>query len=167
MKNFFYVVLSSMIFISCVNNTKTTDNGYCKKFDTIYKDNSTNIESVTRTFYFIGDEANDFLKVSKEIGKNDYSLTIHDDKNFGTIILNSKGFNSFIANSKTIVDNKGKDLKYDIGDLKNSSMTASVMVKNGINIYTENVLGESVSYELSNEDITNLEKAFNKFNSEK
>lgn len=167
MKNFFCVVILSMIFISCINNTKATDNGFCKKFDTIYKDNSTDVESITRTFYFIGDEINDFLKVSQEIGKNDYSLTIHDDKNFGTIILNKKGFNSFIENSKLIISNKEKNLKYDIGDLKNSTMTASVMVKNGINIYTENVLGESASYELSNVDIANLEKAFNKFNSEK
>jgi hypothetical protein len=167
MKKIVLGLLMSILIISCVSNTKKTDNGYCKELDTIYKDNSTDIESITRTFYFLGDKVNDFFKVSQEIGKNDYAITIHRGKDFGTIILNKKAFELFIENSKTIIKNKGKDLKYDIGNLKNSSMSASVMVDNGINIYCDNLYGEPVSYELSIDDINNLEKAFNKFNLEK
>lgn len=165
MKKIVLGLLMSVLIIGCVSNTKKADDGYSKKLDTIYKDNSTDIESITRTFYFVGDEVDDFLQVTQEIGKNDYAITIHKDKDFGTIILNEKDFNSFIENAKIIIKNKGKDLNYDIGSY--SSMSASVMIDNGINIYSENLLGKSVSYELSIDDINNLEKALKKFNSEK
>lgn len=165
MKKILLGLLMSVLIIGCVSNTKKADDGYSKKLDTIYKDNSTDIESITRTFYFVGDEVDDFLQVTQEIGKNDYAITIHKDKDFGTIILNEKDFNSFFENAKIIIKNKGKDLNYDIGSY--SSMSASVMLDNGINIYSENLLGKSVSYELSIDDINNLEKALKKFNSEK
>jgi len=165
MKKILLGLLMLVLFISCVSNTKKTDNGYIKKLDTIYKDNSTDIESIRRTFYFVGDEVDDFLEVTQEIGKNDYAISIHDGEDFGTIILNNKEFNTFIENAKIIIKNKGKNLNYDIGSY--SSMSTSVMLENGINIYSENLLGKSVSYELSIDDINNLEKALKKFNSEK
>ena len=166
MKKIVLGLLMSVLIIGCVSNTKKeADDGYSKELDTIYKDNSTDIESVTRTFYFVGEEIKDFLKVSQEIGKNDYSIAIHDGEDFGAIILNKKEFNSFIENAKIIIKNKGKNLNYDIGSY--SSMSPSVMLDNGINIYSENLLGKSVSYELSIDDINNLEKALKKFNSEK
>jgi hypothetical protein len=167
MKKILLGLLMSVLIIGCVSNTKKADDGYSKKLDTIYKDNSTDIESITRTFYFVGDEVDDFLQVTQEIGKNDYAITIHKDKDFGTIILNEKAFKSFIENSKTIIKNKGKDLRYELGNLKNSTMSNSVMIENGIYIYSENLLGQSVSYELSIDDINNLEKALKKYNSEK
>jgi hypothetical protein len=167
MKKILLGLLLAALIISCVSNTKKADDGYSKKLDTIYKDNSTIIESVTRTFYFVGDEVSDFLKVSQKIGTNEYAITIHKDNDFGTIILNKKAIKSFIENSKIIIKNKGKDLRYDLGNLKNSTLSHSVMVDNGINIYSENLQGQSVSYELSNDDINNLEKALDKFNSEK
>lgn len=155
----------SVLIIGCVSNTKKADDGYSKKLDTIYKYNSTDIESITRTFYFVGDEVGDYLKVSQKIGENDYSIAIHKGEDFGAIILNKKDFNSFIENAKIIIKNKGKDLNYDIGSY--SSMSASVMLDNGIDIYSVNLLGKSVSYELSIDDINNLEKALKKFISEK
>ena len=68
MKKILLGLLLAALIISCVSNTKKADDGYSKKLDTIYKDNSTIIESVTRTFYFVGDEVSDFLKVSQKIG---------------------------------------------------------------------------------------------------
>jgi hypothetical protein len=58
-------------------------------------------------------------------------------------------------------------LRFDLGNLKNSNMTHSVGLEDGINIYSENLLGKSVSFELSNEDLINLEKAFEKYKNEK
>ena len=165
MKKILLGLLMSVLIIGCVSNTKKADDGYSKKLDTIYKYNSTDIESITRTFYFVGDEVGDYLKVSQKIGENDYSIAIHKGEDFGAIILNKKDFNSFIENAKIIIKNKGKDLNYDIGSY--SSMSASVMLDNGIDIYSVNLLGKSVSYELSIDDINNLEKALKKFISEK
>lgn len=162
MKKLLFGLLMSVLIIGCVNNTKKADDGYSKKLDTIYKDNSTDIESVTRTFYSVENLSNNYFKVCQEIGKNDYSIIIYDDKEIGVITLNKKDFESFFENSKTIINNKGKNLNYDIDTF--SSMSSSV---NGIYIFSNNILGGSVSYDLSKDDINNLERALKKYNSEK
>jgi hypothetical protein len=155
------------LITNCVTNTKKDDDGYCKKLDTIYKDNSTDIQSVTRTFYKKGDMPKNYFGLIQEIGKKDFAITLIEDNNVSCIILDSKSLKSFIDNAKTIIKNKGKDLRYDLGNLKNSFMSHSISVENGINIYSEDFQGKSVSYELSIDDINNLEIALEKFNSEK
>jgi len=168
MKKILLGLLMSVLIIGCVSNTKKADDGYCKQFDTIYKDNSTDIESVTRTFYKKGELIDkDYFGLSQEIGKEDFVIGLKNDNDLSSIIFDSKSLKSFIDNAKTIIKNKGKHLNFDLGNLQNSSMSHSIMIDDGINIYSENILGKSVSYELSNEDISNLEKALKKFNSEK
>lgn len=167
MKKITLGLLISVLTISCVNIEKKSEDGYCKKFDTIYKDNSTDIESVTRTFYKKGDMGKDYFGLSQEIGKEDFSISLIKDNDISSIIFDSKSLKSFIDNAKTIIKNKGKDLNFDLGNLHNSSMSHSIMIDDGINIYSENLLGKSVSFELSNEDISNLEKAFYKYKKEK
>jgi hypothetical protein len=167
MKNIMFGLLISLLTISCVKNEKNIQDGYCKKFDTIYKDNSTDIKSVTRTFYKKGEMIEDYFGLSQEIGKEDYAITLIDDNNISSILLDTESLKLFIDNAKTIIKNKGKDLRFDLGNLKNSNMTHSVGLEDGINIYSENLLGKSVSFELSNEDLINLEKAFEKYKNEK
>ena len=167
MKKIVLVLLMSILTISCVNKEKITEDGYCKKLDTIYKDNSTDIESVRRTFYKKGEFGEDFFGLSQEIGKEDFVISLIKDNDVSSIIFDNKSLKSFIDNAKTIIKNKGKNLEFDLGNIKNSSMSHSIMLDDGINIYSENLLGKSVSFELSNEDINNLEKAFDKYKKEK
>lgn len=160
-------LLISILTISCVKNEKNIEDGYCKKFDTIYKDNSTDIKSITRTFYKKGEMIEDYFAVSQEIGNEDFTISLIDDNNVSSILLDKESLKLFIDNAKTIIKNKGKDLRFDLGNFKNSSMTHSVGLEDGINIYSENLLGKSVSFELSSEDLSNLEKAFEKYKNEK
>jgi hypothetical protein len=167
MKKITLGVLFSIIFISCANNENKLQDGYSKKFDTIYKDNSTDIDKIIRTFYENGDILDDYFRITQNIGDKDFAISITQEKKSSSIILDSESLKLFIDNAKTIIDNKGKDLRFDLGPLKNSNMTHSVGVDSGINIYSENILGQSVSYELSKEDIINIEKAFDKYKNEK
>ena len=169
MKKLAIGLLLPVMLSSCVNNTNTSDNGYCTKTDTTYKDNSTEIDKVMRTFYINGDEINDFLKVAQYIGENDYIISIHKDDAFASKVLSSELFKSFIVNSKTIMKNKEKNLHYDLGDsiFKNSTLSHSNIAENGINIQIENIHNKSVYYELSKNDFENLENALNMFNSGK
>ena len=79
MKKIVLVLLMSILTISCVNKEKITEDGYCKKLDTIYKDNSTDIESVRRTFYKKGEFGEDFFGLSQEIGKEDFVISLIKD----------------------------------------------------------------------------------------
>ncbi len=160
-------LLISVLTISCVNVEKKSEVGYCDKLDTIYKNNSTDIESVTRTFYKNGEIGKNYFSLSQEIGKEDFAISIIKDNNVSSIVIDSTSLKSFINNARIIIKNKGKDLKFDIGNLQNSKMSHSNMLDDGIYIYSENIQGESVSYELSNEDITILEKAIDKHKKEK
>ena len=160
-------LLISVIATSCVDIEKKMEDGYCNKLDTVYKDNSTDIESVTRTFYKNGEMGKNYFGLSQEIGKEDFGISIIKDKYVSSIVFDSTSLKSFITNAKTIIKNKGKDLKFDLDNLKNSSMSHSIMLDDGINIYSENIQGESVSYELSNEDINSLENAYDKYKKEK
>ena len=167
MKKITFALIISILTISCVDNKNKSDDGYCKKFDTIYKDNSTEVEIITRTFYSKGEMGKDYFGLSQEIGKDNFSITLIKDHEISTIILDTKSLKSFIDNAKTIIKNKGKSLRYDLGNLHNSSMSHSIMMEEGINIFSENILGKSVSFELSNEDINNLDKAYEKYKNEK
>lgn len=159
-----------MSLLVCCNskNQINQDAGYCKILDTIYKNNSTDIESITRTFYIKGDTSrlSDFFAIQQQKGGKDFVIIIHDDENLNAIVLNEEKLKDFISNSRIIIKNKGKDLKYDINNLKTASMSHSVSVENGINVFSS-FNEKSVSFELSNDDIDNIEKAYSKFIQEK
>ncbi len=169
MKKSIYILLTSITIFSCNENKISTENGYSNKLDTTYKDNSTDIESITRTFYFKGDDGllSDYFSLSQKVGEKDYIIAIREGEEFGGIVLNDKGFKSLIENARIIMKNKNKDLTFDISEFKTSSMSHAAGMDSGITINSQNLSGKSVSYQLSNTDIDNLEKAYQKYITEK
>jgi hypothetical protein len=167
MKKILFGLFMVALIISCVNNTKKADNGYRKKIETIRKHNNFGYQfSKTRVFYVVGNEDGDTLKASKEIGENEYTISLNKS---GKIILYKEDFDSFIENYRISIENKDENKPYYISGNYRSPLSFFVTVDNGIKLYFEGVFTPTdfSSYELSNDDVINLKKAFDKFNSEK
>ena len=77
MKKISHLAIFATIFmISCQNTNKTSSQRFSTKLDTIYKDNSTDIGSITRTIYQYGSyETGKMIALqSNNFNKNDLSI---------------------------------------------------------------------------------------------
>jgi hypothetical protein len=168
MKKLFLGALLSLSILSCNNVTTTEKDGFSTKLDTTYKDNSTDIENISRTIYQKGDRTDSYFVLYQNLGEKDYIINYSDGKSIGNsivVILNEKEYNFFIESCKTILKNKGKSLMYDIGDLKDVMISPS---GDGISFFGQTMLDKtSISYSLTETDFNNLTNAVKKYKAEK
>jgi hypothetical protein len=168
MKKLFLGALLSLSILSCNNVATTETDGFSTKLDTIYKDNSTEVESITRTIYQKGERTGSYFGLSQTLGEKDYVISYSDGESIGNsiiILLNEKEYDFFIESCKTLFKNKGKSLRYDIGDLKNVNISLS---GDEINFFGQTMSDQtSVSYSITETDFNNLINAVEKYKAEK
>jgi hypothetical protein len=160
------IILCSILIVSfltsCSKLQKSDSNGYITKLDTVYKDNSTNIDYITSTFYTIDDESRN-LSVRRDLSdkSGSISLIIIDGNE---IVVDRSTIKYLVETSNTILSHKNKNLTYSLSPLdKKLGLTLSnIRYDNGNIIITIYYSDNLKSITLSKSDIKNLENAYKK-----
>jgi hypothetical protein len=167
------ILISTFSLCSCGNDSTndTEEGGFSKEVDTTYKDNSTEIESITRTFYKKGDLENS-VKFYQDLGDSDIVVSVSNDSyDIGIALLSPSDFNLFLNNIDTVIKHYDKDLTYDFG----SSILKYGEIVRGIEdntanfyIYKTQGLEEMVSsYDVTKEDVENMRNSYKSYIAEK
>jgi hypothetical protein len=161
--NIVLFTMASLIIVNCNSNKKAYNNsGYVKEIDTLFEANTNKILSIDRTFFrknptvhnnlieFKQREGETYVVVViKKINSNDFSIFVIED------------FNEFIKNAIYIMDNKKSDIIVDVDDSKSTSMMKSLSFKKGVFIRKEADKTPSVIFDLSEENLKEIEEAYN------
>lgn len=162
-----------MFAITNCNNPKTESEdysitkGYVTKYDTVYKDNSTEIESITRTFFYKKTEefSDDYIKLQQEKGASDFAMVMYNTSKgkslIGVTIFDEKTIKKLFEDLDTITKNADKSLNYDYDNLNVSTIGGSVFFS------ITDLNGEVTSNEVNKNDIENMKEAYNKYIQEK
>ena len=160
-KKIILILLASVIIVSCVNNKKTTEDDYFVEIDTTYEDNSsTKIEWITKKFYNDG-----VVSVSNSTDEpNKYGIGYLTEYDNGYFFIDKEEFYSFIKNARALVKNQKNSMRFDIGNNNQSTMLTSSQADCVLIYFPESSIG---FYEFTSEQINNIEKAFNRYVTEK
>ncbi len=153
---------------SCVNKggTEGTSQRFSKDLDTSYKENSTEIESITRTFYNYEDGSNS-AKLTHVIGDTSYAYVIQNDSEFSLVTFsNENELKKFFSDMRTVANNPKKPLKYNFGALQNGNISSS---GDDIHLFIHSSIsaGKAVSLDIKKSEIDSLESCYNRYLKEK
>lgn len=175
LNNFLKFILFSSIFgvfliaiSSCISNGGTDSNSqrFSKDLDTSYKDNSTEIQSITRTFYKYED-GNNSATLTQVIGDSSYAFIIKNDKEISLVTFsNQLELKKFFTDMRTVVNNSKKPLNFKFGALQNGSISAS---GDDVHLFILPSFSskESVSIDIKKSEIDSLESCFKRYSKEK
>jgi hypothetical protein len=165
MKKLLLGALLSLSILSCNNVSTTETDGFSTELDTFYRNNSTDIESITRTIYQKGEITGKYFRLSQTLGENDYCISFSDgDYNSVIVGLSKKEYQFFIESCRTLLKNKGKSLRYDIGALQDVQIS---LFGDEISFFGQTIDDQTaVSYHITETDLNNIEKAVNKYKAE-
>ena len=148
-------------------------NNFSNTLDTTYQFNSTQIESINRTFFMAGDTftiatdpyqitENEYIELSKELGKNEYTMIINMDKKIGIEHFSEKGLIKFFADADTVFQNPTKRLQYSLGKDERGAISL-VAGKLYLNIFGP----ESVLRKITRAELDSMKSCFLRFKAEK
>lgn len=166
--NLFYLVLSAcLLLISCSDLSNNSDSGqrFSNELDTFYKTNSTEIESIERTFYKKGDIISNYIAISQKVGQKSYRLMIYDKDNKENNLISVSTLNDdtkieqMFKDMQIVLSNPGKMLDYRFGELQNGRIRA-----NGNNEISISIDG---NYQYLNKaEIDSMQSCYNRFKKE-
>lgn len=165
---FVLIICFSFLIDSCVSSAKKSSNNssrFSKDLDTSYKVNSTEIESITRTFYNYEDGDNK-LRLTQNINDTSIALSIFNGTEFSSaIFMNDKELKKFFADLKTVANNPTKPLTYTIGTLQEGSVSIS---GDEISLWLPPVIStrKSVGMNIKKSEIDSLESCYSKYSKE-
>jgi hypothetical protein len=148
---------------SCVNKggTEGTSQRFSKDLDTSYKENSTEIESITRTFYNYEDGSNS-AKLTHVIGDTSYAFSIKNGSDISATIFYSKEMKKFFEDLRTVANNPKKSLNYKFGALQEGSIS---LIGDELNLYLPPITStaKSVAIDIKKSEIDSLESCYNRY----
>lgn len=167
----FLLMLFAIVSCNQPTGTETADyeknKGYVSEYDTFYKPNSTEIESITRVFFYKKTDAfsGDYIKIQQDKGDSNFSLLMHQEEKgeskLSVAIFDEKELNKFFDDLNTIVKNSDKNLNYDYYNLSVHSVSGDVYFRGS------DTNGGYVSMNLNKEDFNNMKEAYSKYQKEK
>jgi alpha-glucuronidase len=167
----FALLLISGLY-ACSSKDKASDKtGYIELYDTTYRKNSLEIESITRTFYQSNSVLNQFTNISKnkdrvaltnQIGEKEIVLLITNrdaDFKIGVFRLSKEELLKVFEDVDIIINNQDKRLKFDIiadGIVSGGTLETS---------YKENsvTINRNAIIHLNKEQISEMKAAFESF----
>ena len=158
---YIFVSYLSFLLISCGNTSSNSGERYSKKLDTSYKDNSTEVASVTRTFYKKGDILDDHIYLRQKLGDKDYLMIIYDDKEKKNevVLISEEKMPKLFEDMNTVISNSEKNLNFTFGNLEGGEI--SYFVKGEISIYIN-----GVSHNLNKAEIDSMQSCYLKYKTE-
>lgn len=156
---------------SCVNKVgaeegkEAKSQRFSKDLDTSYKDNSTEIESITRTFYKYEDGSKS-AKLSQVIGDTSYAFAITNGSDYSVTIFYNKEIKKFFEDLRTVANNPKKQLNYKFGGLQEGSIS---LLGEELNLFLPPVTAtaKSVSLYIKKSEIDSLESCYKRYSIEK
>lgn len=166
-----FITFACILFTASCNDKKsagTSTERYSTKLDTSYKDNSLEINSISRTFYQLGKWGdNPYIQLSQNVGEKGFTITLHDGKDFTVSIFeNDKELNKFFEDMQTVANNPDKTLNFDFGSLKSGSISFN-KPDNKIMLYNRGMFkDESSLVYIDKAEIDSMQTCYNKYKSE-
>jgi hypothetical protein len=138
---------------------------FSKDLDTSYKDNSTEIESITRTFYKYEDGSKS-AKLSQVLGDTSYAFAITNGSDYSVTIFYNKEIKKFFEDLRTVANNPKKQLNYKFGGLQEGSIS---LLGEELNLFLPPVTAtaKSVSLYIKKSEIDSLESCYKRYSTEK
>ncbi len=144
---------------------ETKSQRFSKELDTSYKDNSTEIESITRTFYKYEDGSKS-AKLSQVVGDTSYAFAITNGSDYSVTIFYNKEIKKFFEDLRTVANNPKKQLNYKFGALQEGTIS---LIGEELNLFLPPITATAkpVSLYIKKSEIDSLESCYKRYSIEK
>jgi uncharacterized protein YkvS len=163
--NIVLFLLACSVISNCISRTDgKKENGYVNETDTLFEENTNAVLDIERTFFRKQPSINNGLIEFKQPKGETYVTVVVKDKNsvdFSLFVI--EDFKEFLENTKVVMNHSHKDYTLSIDDLKSTYMRKSMTFKKGIFIRKEANKTPSVIFDLSEQDLQEIEAAYNLF----
>jgi hypothetical protein len=157
--------LASSIIVNCISRTDgKKGNGYVNETDTLFEENTYDVLAIDRTFFRkLPTINNGLLEFKKPYGKSYIIVVVNGDDidNFSIFVI--EDFFEFLESSKVVMNHRHKDYTISIDDIKSTYMRKSMSFDKGVFIRKEANKTPSVIFDLSEQDLQEIEAAYNLF----
>ena len=158
---YIFITFLCFLIISCGNKSANSQERFSRKLDTSYKVNSTEVESITRTFYKKGDVLDDHIYLQQTVGKKDYVMNIYEKKanKVQVVLISEEKMPKLFEDMNTVISNSEKNLNFTFGQLDDGIISA--LGKDEISIFTN-----GVSHFLNKAEIDSMKSCYLKYKTE-
>lgn len=161
-------IIGISLLIACQDNkTKSLDlPRFSKKFDTTYKENTTEIADVLRTFYQFGsDTSQQKIILAKAINSDEILMVFKDKEHVNAMEFKDSELRNLIDKLRIVLNNPNKKLNYTFGDDFNEGKIL-LRKEGGGTLFVFNS-GVSTFNDIELSEIDSIENCYNRFLSEK
>lgn len=155
--------MACLVFVNCnLKENTNKKNGYIKEIDTLFESNSNKVLSIHRTFFRKMPTVHNGLIEFKQPEGEAYVIVVIKGlkaKEFSLFII--QDFNKFIKDATHIINFKELDIIVDVDSLKSTSMRKSLSFNKGIFIRKEADYTPTVIFDLSEQNLKEIEEAYN------
>ncbi|WP_417872619.1 hypothetical protein [Xanthomarina gelatinilytica] len=157
------VLLTYPVLINCNSKPhRDLDSGYVKEIDTLFGKHDHNILSINRTFYRKPPTLHNGLLELMQPEGSTYVVAVVKQKNadnFSLFVI--EDFKQFLKQVLEVKNDIHADITISIDDMESTYMRKSVTFKNGVFISKEQNRTPSVMFDLSEQDLKDIENAYN------
>ena len=161
-------IIGISLLIACQDNkTKSVDlPRFSKKCDTTYKENTTEIADVLRTFYQFGsDTSQRKIILAKAINSDEILMVFKDKEHINAMGFKDSDLRNLIDKLRIVLNNPNKKLNYTFGDDFNEGKIL-LRKEGGGTLFVFNS-GVSTFNDIELSEIDSIENCYNRFLSEK
>ncbi len=163
--NIVLLLLACLVIVNCNSNQNTyKTGGYIKDVDTIFDSETKKILSIDRKFFRkLSTIHNGLIEIKQPYGVSFVIVIVKDLKSDDFALFVIEDLNLFLKNAKLVMDNKEEDVIMDVDDLKSTSMRKSLSFKRGIFISKDVNTSSSTLFDLSENDLNDIEDAYHRY----
>lgn len=154
-------LLACSVIVNC-NSSNKRKNGYVNETEILIEEKTNTILAIDRTFYRkLPTIHNGLIEIKQPDGEPYIVVVVNgkDLKNFSLFVI--EDFHEFLENAKVVMNDSNQDITLSIDDLKSTYMRKSVSFEKGVFIQKETNNTSSVIFDLSKQDLKEIEEAYN------
>ena len=163
--NIFLFFLASFLIVNCsYKNKNQNENGYINETDTLFEESTNAIIAVDRTFFRKQPTINNgLLEFKQPKGEAYVTVIVKEKKSTDFSLFVIEDFKVFLDNTKVVMNHSQKDYTISIDDIKSTYMRKSMTFDKGVFIRKEANKTPSAIFDLSEQDLKEIEEAYNLF----
>jgi hypothetical protein len=163
--NIILFFLASFVVVNCSSRDKNKNkNGYVNETDTLFEENTHAVLAIDRTFFRKQPTIHNGLLEFKQPENETYVIVVVKEKrSTGFSLFVIEDFKEFLENTKVVMNHSQEDYTIPIDYLKLTYMRKSISFDKGVFIRKEANKTPSVIFDLSEQDLHEIETAYNLF----
>lgn len=157
--------LACLVMVNCNSNQKAyKTSGYVNDVDTIFDSETKKILSIDRKFFRkLPTVHNGLIEIKQPYGESYVIVIVKDLKSEDFALFVIEDINLFLKNAEFIMDHEGMDVFIDVDDLKSTTMRKSLSFERGVFIRKKVNTSASTLFDLSENDLNDIEEAYHKY----